>query len=80
MLFLKNFGGCNMNVIYKHLNQAAKAWVAAIIPIVAALLVEVLSDGTRFNLNEWLAVVGLATTQWFSVYWKSNYDLVDETE
>ena len=69
-----------MDVIYKHLNQAAKAWVAAIIPIVAALVVEVLSDGTRFDLNEWVAIVGLATAQWFGVYWKSNYDLVDETE
>jgi len=69
-----------MNVIYTHLNQAAKAWVAAIIPIIAALLVEVLSDGARFDLNEWFAIVGLATTQWFGVYWKSNYDLVDETE
>lgn len=69
-----------MDVIYKHLNQAAKAWVAAIIPIVAALVVEVLADGARIDLTGWFAVVGLATAQWFGVYWKSNYDLVDETE
>jgi|TARA_R110000822_G_scaffold23158_7_gene71943 hypothetical protein len=69
-----------MNAIRKHFYNASKAWLAAIIPIVAALVVEVLSDGTRIDPNEWFAVVGLATTQWFGVYWKSNYDLVDETE
>lgn len=76
-----------MDIIYTHLHRAAKAWIAAIIPIVAALVVEVLADGTRIDLTGWFAVVGLATAQWFGVYWKSNYevavrqaDIDEETE
>jgi len=68
-----------METISAHFNRAAKAWVAAIIPIVTALLVEAFTDGSRIDPNEWFAVVGLATTQWFGVYWKANYEIADET-
>ena len=62
-----------MDTIIAHFNKAAKAWVAAIIPIVTALLVEAFTDGTRIDSDEWFAVVGLASAQWFGVYFKTNY-------
>jgi hypothetical protein len=69
-----------MDKIYAHFNKAAKAWVAAIIPIVTALLVEAFTDGTRIDPDEWFAVVGLASAQWFGVYFKTNYQTAEATE
>ena len=69
-----------MQVIQEHFHRAAKAWIAAIIPVVTALLVEVFTDGARIDPNEWFAVIGLATTQWFGVYFKANYEVVADGE
>jgi hypothetical protein len=51
--------------------RAAKAWVAAILPILVALIAGI-TGVADIDLKAWAGIIGLATTQWVGVYFKTN--------
>jgi hypothetical protein len=52
-------------------NRAAKAWVAAVIPVAVALVADV-GAGVSVDLRSYLTLLTVASAQWFAVYLKSN--------
>lgn len=56
--------------------KTAKAWVAAIIPIVVGLIADFGGSAT-INTREWFAILGVATAQWVGVYFKANQAVPD---
>lgn len=61
-----------MEIIKTHVSKAAKAYVAAIAPIVVALIAAI-SGSADIDIKAWAGIVGLATAQWVGVYFKANY-------
>jgi hypothetical protein len=63
-----------MEPITEAAQRAAKAWFAAIFPIVVALAAGVggLAD---IDVKAWAGIVGLATCQWVGVYFKTNREV-----
>lgn len=56
--------------------KTAKAWVAAVIPIVVGLVAD-LGAGAPINTREWFVIIGMATAQWVGVYFKANQAVSD---
>ncbi len=67
-----------------HVERAAKAYVAAMIPIVAALVLSI-TDLAHIDFRAMALTLVAATTQWAGVYYTANYkpmleDLADEAD
>ena len=52
-------------------SRAAKAWVAAVIPVAVALLADI-GAGVSVDLRAYLMLLTVASAQWFAVYLKRN--------
>ena len=63
-----------MESVKAKFRRAAKAWVAAIIPVGTALAADI-GAGVSVNLKAYLVLVGVASAQWFAVYLKSNAEV-----
>lgn len=62
-----------METIKIHFNKAAKAWVAAILPILVGLIAGI-TGSADIDPAAWAGIIGLATAQWVGVYFKANYE------
>lgn len=62
-----------MEIVKIHLQRAAKAWVAAVLPVLVGLVASITSVAD-IDLKAWAGIVGLATAQWVGVYYKANYE------
>lgn len=68
-----------METIKIHVQKAAKAWVAAVLPILVGLIAAV-TDTADIDLKAWAGIIGLATAQWIGVYYKANYVYIEVDE
>jgi|SaaInlV_125m_DNA_1040241.scaffolds.fasta_scaffold12495_4 hypothetical protein len=66
-----------IDVIGAHFERAAKAWVAAVLPILVGLIAGI-TGASDIDLRAWAGILGLATVQWVGVYFKANYDKSEE--
>ena len=57
-------------------NRAAKAWVAAVIPVAAALVAD-FGAGVSVDFGAYLTLFAVATAQWLAVYMKSNGEALE---
>ena len=55
-----------------HVQRAAKAWVAAVLPILVGLIASI-TGAADIDLQAWGGILLLASTQWLGVYYKANY-------
>lgn len=60
------------DIITQHVKLAAKAYVAAIIPVFAAIVLAI-TDVADIDVRAIVATVVAASIQWFGVYYTSNY-------
>tara|TARA_R110001606_G_scaffold112169_6_gene238872 strand:- start:4363 stop:4563 length:201 start_codon:yes stop_codon:yes gene_type:complete len=65
-----------MENIKTHFTIAAKAWVAAVLPILVGLVAGV-SGAADIDIAAWAGIIGLSTAQWVGVYFKTNYYYVE---
>ncbi len=68
-----------METLSRHAAKAAKAWVAALMPIIVAIIADI-SSAADIDVRAWAGVIALASAQWVGVYFKANYqpDLTEE--
>ncbi len=62
-----------METVKQHVQKAAKAWVAAVLPILVGLIASITS-AADIDVAAWAGIIGLATVQWVGVYFKANYE------
>ena len=65
-------------IIADHVQRAAKAWIAAVLPVLVGLVANT-TNAMDIDFMEWVGILSLSTAQWVGVYYKTNYE-IDRSE